>query len=90
MEGKSRDEEDMQDSLVGKKGMIVNSPWSQLQLQLQCSFQQEEVEQLHCRDTQRPNIMKYLVTPEAPDHMALATLPCLQEQCLPTAAFRST
>ena len=25
--------------------------------------------------------MKYLVTPEAPDHLPLATLPCLTEQC---------
>ena len=52
-----------------------------LQLLLQGSFQQEEVKQPHWRDTQRPNIMKYVLPPEAPDHLPLATLPCLPEQC---------
>ena len=52
-----------------------------LQLLLQGSFQQEEVKQPHWRDTQRPNIMNYLLTPDAPDHLPLATLPCLPEQC---------
>ena len=72
MEGKRRDEEDIQDSLVEQKGMIVKFPLVPLlQLLLQGSFQQEEVEQPHCRDTQIPNIMNYLV----PDHLPLATLP---------------
>ena len=39
------------------------------------------MKQPHGRDTQRPNIMNHLVPPEAPDHMLLATLPCLPEQC---------
>ena len=28
-----------------------------------------------------PNIRNYLGPPEAPDHLPLATLPCLPEQC---------
>ena len=44
-------------------------------------FHQEEVKKQHRRDTQRPNIMKYLLSPEAPDHLPLATLPCLPEKC---------
>ena len=40
-----------------------------------------EVKQPHWRDTQRPNIMNYVVPPESPDHLPLATLPCLPEQC---------
>ena len=67
MEGKRRDEEDMQDSLV-VEGMIVKLslvPFATclipLQLLSQGSFHQEEVKQPHCRDTQRLNIMNYLV-----------------------------
>ena len=52
-----------------------------LQLLLQGSFPQEEVKQPHCRDTQRPNIMTYVVPPKAPDHLPLANLPRLPEQC---------
>ena len=84
MEGKRRDEEDIQESLVVEEGMIVNFPMVPLllwQLLLQDSFQKEEIKQSHCRDTQRSNIMNYLVTIEAPDHMPLASLPCLPEQC---------
>ena len=51
-----------------------------MQLLLQGSFKQEEVKQPHRRDTQRPNIMNYLVTPEVPDHLPLATLSCLPEK----------
>ena len=61
IEGKRRDEEDMQDSLVMEKGMIVKFPVVfftacvlPLHLLLQGSFQQEEVKQPHQRDTQRP------------------------------------
>ena len=46
MEGKRRDEEDMQVSLLP------------LQLMLQDSFHPEEVKQPNLRDTQRPNIWK--------------------------------
>ena len=53
-----------------------------LQHSLQGSFHQEEVKQPHLKDTQRPNIMNYVImTPEAPDHLPLATLSCLIEQC---------
>ena len=52
-----------------------------LLLLLRGSFYQEEVKQPHCRDTQRPNIMNELGLPEKPDHMPLATLPCLPEKC---------
>ena len=78
----------MEDSLVVEEGMLVKFPsvpfatcLLHLQLLLQGSFHQEEVKQPHCRDTQRPNIMNYLGPPEAPDHLPLATLPCLPEQC---------
>ena len=88
MEGKRRDGDDMQDCLVVEEGMMVKFllvPFATcllpLQLLLQGSFNQEEVKQLHCRDTQRPNIMNHLVPPEAPDHMPLAPLPCLPEEC---------
>ena len=79
MAGKRRDEEDMQDSLVVEEGMIVKFPLVPfttcllpLQLLLQCSFQQEKVEQPHWRDT---HIMNYVVPPEAPNNLPLATLP---------------
>ena len=88
MEWKRRNEEDMQDSLVVEEGMMVKFslvPFATcllpLQLLLQGSFHQEEVKQLHLRDTQRPHIMNYLVPPEAPDHLPLATQPCLPEDC---------
>ena len=90
MEGKQRDDEDMQDSLMVEEGMIVKyllvlfaTCVLALQLLLQGSFHQEKVKQPHCRDTQRPNIMIYLEPPGAPDHLPLATLPCLLEQCNP-------
>ena len=51
-----------------------------LQLLLQGSFHQEEVKQPYRRDTQGPNILNRLVSPEAPDHLPLANLPCLPEQ----------
>ena len=63
MEGKRRDEEDLQDSLVVGEGMMVKFPLVPLatcllplQLLLQGSFHQKEVKQPHRRDTQRPNI----------------------------------
>ena len=40
-----------------------------LQLLLQGSFHQEEVKQPHCRDTQKPNIINYLGSPEASDNL---------------------
>ena len=86
--GKRRDEEDIQDSLVVEEGMIVKFPLVPfatclLPLQLLCQgyFHQKEVKQPHCRDTQRPNIMNYVVPPEVPDRLPLTTLPCLPEQC---------
>ena len=76
----------MKESLVVEEGMLVKLPLVpfatcllHLQLLLQGFFHQEEVKQPHCRDTQRPNIMNYLRPPEAPDHLPLATLPCLPE-----------
>ena len=74
MERKKRNEEGMQDPWWLRRAWWLNSPWSllpRLQLLLQGSFDQEEVKQLHCRDTQRPNIMNYL---------HLETLPCLLKQ----------
>ena len=78
----------MQDSMVVEEGMMVKIPLvpcvtclHHLQLLLQGSFHQKEVQQPHRRDTQRPNIMNYMVSPEAPDHLPLATLPCFLEQC---------
>ena len=65
----------MEDSLVVEEGVLVKFPsvpfatcLLHLQLLLQGSFLQEEVKQPHCRD-------------KAPDHLPLATLPCLPEQC---------
>ena len=52
-----------------------------LQLLIQGSFHQEQVKQPHGRETQRPYIMNYVVLPEASDHLPLATLPCLPDQC---------
>ena len=70
MEGKRKDGEDMQDSLVVEEGQIVKFPMVPfatcllpLQLLLQDYFQQEEVEQPHWRYTHIPNIMKYVVPP---------------------------
>ena len=95
MEGKRRDAEDIQDSLVVQEGMIVKFPLVPVVIfaspalrffparrssRRRSSFQQEEV-QPYSRDTHRPNIMNYLVTPKAPDHLPLATLLCLPEQC---------
>ena len=78
----------MEDSLVVEEGMLVKFPLDlfatcilHLQLLLQGSFHQEEVIQPHCRDTLRPNIMNYIGPPEAPDHLPLANLLCLPEQC---------
>ena len=85
MEGKRRNVEDIQDSLVVQEEIIVKfllAPIANLKLLLKgFFFQEEEVKGHHCRDTQRPNIMNYLLTPETPDHLPLATLPCLPEQC---------
>ena len=82
MEGKRRDEEDLQDSLVVEEGMLVKFPLVplatcllHLQLLPQGSFHQEKVKQPHCRETQRRNIMNYLGPLEAPDHLPLATFP---------------
>ena len=54
----------MEDSLVVEEGMLVkflSVPLAtcllHLQLLFQGSFHQEEVKQLHCRDTKRPKIM---------------------------------
>ena len=56
----------MEESLVVEEGMLVkfsSVPFAtcllHLQLLLQVSFNQEEVKQLHCRDTQRPKIMNF-------------------------------
>ena len=65
-------------ALYWRSAWYSNFPWyilPLLQHLLQGSFQQDKVKQLLCSDTQRPNIMNYLVTPEAPDHLPLATLP---------------
>ena len=51
MEGKRRDEEDMQYSLVLEEGMKLKFPYFAT---VQGSFKQEEVKQPHRRDTQRP------------------------------------
>ena len=74
MEGNRRDEEDMQDSLLVEEGMIVKFPLvpyaiclPPLQLLLQEYFQQEKDKQPDWRDTQRPNIMNYMV-PEQCNH----------------------
>ena len=77
MEGKRRDEEDIQDSLVVQEGMIVKFPLVPVATFAAPAsrfffFHQEEVRQPHRRDTHRPNIMNY---------MPLAILPCLPEQC---------
>ena len=74
----------MRDSLLVEEGMIVKFPLvciATLQLLLQCSLQQEEVKQSHCRETQWPNIMNYQVTQKASEHLPLTLLPCLPEQC---------
>ena len=85
MEWKRRDEEDMNDSLVEEVGKIVRFP-----LVPAATFaapasrfltEVKEVKQPHCRYTKRSNIMNYLVSPVAQDHLPLATLPCLPEQC---------
>ena len=80
MEGKRRDVEDRQDSLVLEEGMIVKFPLVYFATFAVTAFQQEELKQPHRRYTQWLNLMNFLVFPEAPDHLPLATLPCLQEQ----------
>ena len=77
----------MEDILVLEQDKFVKFPLVHfaicllhLQLLVQGSFHQEEVKQAHCRDTQRPYIMNKLGPPEAPNHLPLATLPCLPEQ----------
>ena len=75
----------MQYILVDEEGMIVKYPLSTFcQLSpfpappARGSFQEEEVKQPHWKYTKkRPNIMYYVVPPEAPDHLPLASLPCL-------------
>ena len=76
----------MEDNLVVEEGMLVKFPsvsfapcFLHLLLLLHGTFYQEEVKQPHCRDPQRPNIMNDLGPPDAPDHLPLATLPCLPE-----------
>ena len=88
MEGKRRDEEDMQDCMVVEEGMMVKFslvPFSTcflpLQLLIPGSIHQKEVRQAHLRDIQRPKIIYYVVPPEVPNHLPLSTLPCLKEQC---------
>ena len=78
----------MEDNLVVEESMLVKFPsvpfatcLLHLQLLLQGSFHQEEVKQLHYRDTQGPLNHEFLGPPEAPYHLPLATLPCLPEQC---------
>ena len=73
----------MEDSLEVEEGMLVKFPLLpfatcllHLQLLLQGSFQQEEVKQPHCRDTQRPNIINYL----GPSLFARTVQPLWQEQ----------
>ena len=44
-------------------------------------FHQEEVKEPHFRDIKRPNNTNYLEPLAAPDHLPLANLPCLLEQC---------
>ena len=56
MEGKRRDEEDMQDSLLVEEGTGLIP----LHILLQGSFCQLEVKQTHRRDAQRPSIMHTL------------------------------
>ena len=80
MEWKRRNEEDMQDTLVLEESMILKLPLVYFAILLQGAFQQDKFKQPHCRDTQRPNIMNYLVTPKATYHLLLATLPYLSEQ----------
>ena len=78
----------MEDSVVEEKSILVKFsfvPFSPCLLHLlfllHGSFYQEEIKQPCCRDTQRPSIMNDLGPPEAPDHLSLATLPCLPEKC---------
>ena len=42
--------------------------------------EEEEMEGKRRDEEDMPNIMKYLVPPQAPDHLPLANLPCLLEQ----------
>ena len=88
MEGKKRGEEDMQDSLVVEENVMLKfffvpslSFLLPLQLQLYGSFNKKVVKRPLCSDTLRPNILNYLVPPEAPDHLSLPTLSFLPVQC---------
>ena len=79
----------MQDSLVVEGGILVKFslvPFTTffvpLQLLLLGSLHQEEGKQPHHRDTQRSNIITYIVLPKAPDHLLLATLSCLSGHCI--------
>ena len=69
MEEKRRDEEDIHDSLVVEEGMLVKFhlvPFAacllSMQLLIHGSFHQEEVRKPNHRDTQRPNIMNYVIS----------------------------
>ena len=80
---------EIEDSLMVEEGVLVKFPLD-LFHHLSPSpavptsrfyFHQEEVKQPHCGDTQIPKIMNCLGPPEAADHLPLATLLCLTEQC---------
>ena len=85
MEGKRWHEENIQDSLVVQEGMIVKfplvpvatfaAPVSRFFSSSKKKFTNNIV------DIHKDPIMKYMLNPEAPDHLPLATLPCLPERC---------
>ena len=90
------DEDEMHDSLVVEEGIIVKFPFVTVATFAAPASrfffsQKEEVKQPHCRDTQRPNIMNYLVTPEALDHLPLTTLHVCQNSVTTVArAFQES
>ena len=68
MEGKRRDEEDMQDSLVVEEGMMFNFPLVPLPLvSFRCSScykirsAKKKLKKSNCRDAQRTSIMHTLL-----------------------------
>ena len=84
MEGQRKDEEDIQDSLVVQEGMIVKFvlvPVITFAVPASRFFPARRSLKPHCTDTQRSKTMNYLATHQATDHLPLATLPCLPEQC---------
>ena len=83
MEGKRRDEEDIMGCLVVQEGMIVKFPLVTVATLAApvSSFFSSSKKKLRNNIERYTNIINNLLTHKASDHLPLATLPWLPEQC---------